>query len=85
VGVASEVQHGMALLARRATQWPLSSQGVRLCWLRACCAVAEGAEVPLTHADTCVGAVLGDALHRVSVLGGREGMARSLAACMAGV
>ncbi len=28
--------------------------------------------------DVCVGAVLGDALHRVVVLGGREGMPRSL-------
>jgi DNA-binding beta-propeller fold protein YncE len=51
--------------------------------------VAEGADVPLAHTavgdassrcppEVCVGAVLGDALHRVSVLGGREGMSRSL-------
>jgi hypothetical protein len=61
---------------------------VRLSWLRSCCAVAEGADVPLPHAvpdascrcppDVCVGVVLGDARHRVSALGGREGMPRSL-------
>jgi DNA-binding beta-propeller fold protein YncE len=50
--------------------------------------VAEGADVPLSHAvpatssrcppDVCVAAVVGDALRRVAVLGGREGMSRSL-------
>jgi hypothetical protein len=50
--------------------------------------VAEGADVPLSHTvrdasshfspDVCVGVVLGDALRRVSTLGGREGMSRSL-------
>ncbi len=34
--------------------------------------------------DVCVGAVLGDALHRVSVLGGREGMSRSLGSVYGG-
>jgi hypothetical protein len=100
--------------------WPLTS-GVRLCWLQSCCAVAEGADVPLSqtvrdvgtsrsspdvcvsavlvHAlcgasssssasrcppDVCVSAVLGDALHRVAVLGGREGMPRSLGSVYGG-
>jgi DNA-binding beta-propeller fold protein YncE len=72
----------------------LCSAPVRLSWLRACCAVAEGADVPLSHAvpetsshclpDVCVGAVLGDALRRVSVLGGRDGMPRSLASVYGG-
>jgi DNA-binding beta-propeller fold protein YncE len=58
------------------------------------CAVAEGADVPLSHAvpdassrcppDVCVGAVLGDALRRVAVLGGREGMPRSLGSVYGG-
>jgi tripartite motif-containing protein 2/3/tripartite motif-containing protein 71 len=56
--------------------------------------VAEGADVPLSHAvpdassrcpaDVCVGAVLGDALRRVAVLGGREGMPRSLGSVYGG-
>jgi hypothetical protein len=59
--------------------------------------VAEGADVPplphtaadassspRCHADVCVAAVLGDAQHRVSVLGGREGMARSLGSVYGG-
>ncbi len=74
------------------TVWPLLSEGVRLLWLRAVCAVAEGAAVPLSHAPSdgaspsaaCVAAVLGDALHRVSVLGGREGMSRSLGSVFGG-
>ncbi len=69
---------------------PFTVATARLLWLRSCCAVAEGAGVPLPHdvtvpdaslrcpPDVCVGAVLGDALHRVAVLGGREGMPRSL-------
>jgi DNA-binding beta-propeller fold protein YncE len=72
--------------------WPLSSATVRLLWLRSCCAVAEGAEVALTahtassHCapDACVGAVLADALGRVTALGGREGMARSLGSVYGG-
>jgi hypothetical protein len=50
--------------------------------------------VPLSHAapdassrcppDMCVAAVLGDALHRVSVLGGREGMSWSLGSVYGG-
>jgi DNA-binding beta-propeller fold protein YncE len=79
-----------------AASWPLSSQGVRLSWLRACCAVAEGADVAVSHtaptkpsssrcpSDLCVSAVLGDALHRVAVLGGREGMPRSLGSVYGG-
>jgi sugar lactone lactonase YvrE len=57
--------------------------------------VAEGADVPLAHTavgdassrcppEVCVGAVLGDALRRVAVLGGREGMARSLRSAYGG-
>jgi hypothetical protein len=67
---------------------------VRLCWLQSVCAVAEGADVPPSHADTgtssrcllgvCVAAVLGDAERRVSVLGGREGMPRSLGSVYGG-
>ncbi len=50
--------------------------------------------MPLSHAlpdtsprcppDVCVAAVLGDALHRVSVLGGREGLPRSLGSVYSG-
>ncbi len=94
-----------ALSAPRAVVWPLLSDTARLLWLRAVCAVAEGAETPLSlplppslphtidarHAvmtrcppALCVGAVLGDAEHRVAVLGGREGMPRSLGSVYAG-
>jgi DNA-binding beta-propeller fold protein YncE len=75
--------------------WPLS-EGERVPWLRSCCVVAEGGGVPLSHTvpgasssrcppDVCVGTVLGDALRRVSVLGGREGMSRSLGSVYGGV
>jgi hypothetical protein len=74
--------------ARPAPAWPLCSSTARLLFLKAVCAVAEGADVPLSHAvpdassrcppDVCVAAVLGDALRRVAVLGGREGLSRSL-------
>ncbi len=75
--------------------WPLLSETARLLWLRAVCAVAEGADTPLSHTvhhasssrcppDVCVGAVLRDSLHRVAVLGGREGMPRSLGSVYAG-
>jgi DNA-binding beta-propeller fold protein YncE len=68
--------------------WPLTSQGVRLCWLRSCCAVAEGAAVHGSSsrcpAAVCVSAVLGDALARVAVLGGRDGMPRSLGSVYGG-
>jgi DNA-binding beta-propeller fold protein YncE len=76
---------------------PLKSAAARLLWLRAVCAVAEGADVPLSHTtrrapssssrcqpDVCVAAVLGDAEHRVAVLGGREGMPRSLGSIYSG-
>jgi DNA-binding beta-propeller fold protein YncE len=80
-------------------RWPLASATARLLWLRAVCAVAEGADVPLSHTvrrassstsssrcppDVCVAAVLGDAELRVAVLGGREGMPRSLGSVYAG-
>jgi DNA-binding beta-propeller fold protein YncE len=75
--------------------WPLTSKVARLLWLRSCCAVAEGADVPQSRmlprasssccsAGVCVGAVLGDALRRVAVLGGREGMPRSLGSVYGG-
>jgi hypothetical protein len=69
---------------------------VRLFWLQACCAVAEGADIPVLRTvpessssprcapDVCVAAVLGDALHRVAVLGGRDGMPRSLGSVYGG-
>jgi hypothetical protein len=77
--------------------WPLASATARLLFVQAVCAVAEGADVPLSHTvrtvsspssrcppDVCVAAVLGDAEHRVAVLGGREGMSRSLGSVYAG-
>ncbi len=80
--------------ARPAPAWPLCSSTARLLFLKAVCAVAEGAGVPLSHAvpdassrcppDVCVAAVLGDALRRVAVLGGREGMSRSLGSVYGG-
>jgi sugar lactone lactonase YvrE len=73
--------------ARPAPSLPLCSLTARLPWLRAVCAVAEGADVPLSHAlpdASCVAAVLGDALRRVAVLGGREGMPRSLGSVYGG-
>jgi hypothetical protein len=81
----------MAAATDAGHRWPLASATARLLWLRACCAVAEGADVPLSHAvldasppAVCVAAVLGDALHRVAVLGGREGMSRSLGSVYGG-
>jgi DNA-binding beta-propeller fold protein YncE len=83
-----------AIPASPVVAWPLLSETARLLWLRACCAVAEGADVLLPHAmpdasshctpDVCVAAVLGDGLRRVSVLGGREGMSRSLGSAYSG-
>jgi DNA-binding beta-propeller fold protein YncE len=67
----------------------------RLAVVRALCAVYEGADVPmavLTVAKTrktdtadsakCVAVVLGDAQQRLSVMGGREGMPRSLSSVL---
>jgi sugar lactone lactonase YvrE len=78
-------------------RWPLASATARLLWLRSLCAVAEGADVPLSHTardessssprcppDVCVAAVLGDPLRRVAVLGGREGMPQSLGSVYGG-
>jgi hypothetical protein len=66
---------------------------LRHCFVKAACAVAEGAAVR-TDADAsasasasafaCVSAVLGDAERRVCVLGGREGMPRSIGSVYAG-
>jgi DNA-binding beta-propeller fold protein YncE len=75
--------------------WPLTSEAARLLWLRSCCAVAEGADVPHSHTvmdasssrclpDVCVAAVLGDGLRRVAVLGGREGKPRSFGSVYGG-
>jgi hypothetical protein len=82
------MEHAPVEAAPVATSWPLTSEGVRLLWLRVVCAVAEGADVPLSRAvpdassrcapDVCVAAVLNDEERRVAVLGGREGMSRSL-------
>jgi hypothetical protein len=84
------------LSASRAVASALLSETARLLWLRAVCVVAEGADTLLYHTarrapsssrcppDVCVGAVLGDAEHRVAVLGGREGMPRSLGSVYAG-
>ncbi len=91
---------GITLLRLRVQQarrvgWPLC-EDPRLPWLRACCAVAEGAAVvvPSTtdvvatrRADppsVCVAAVLSDILHRMSALGGREGMRRSVGSVYVG-
>jgi DNA-binding beta-propeller fold protein YncE len=86
-------------MANATDRWPLASATARLLWLRSLCAVAEGADVPLSHPDpdatsssssprcspdVCVAAVLGDALHRIAVLGGREGMPRSLGSVYGG-
>ncbi len=78
-----------------ARTWPLSPGAVRLFWLQACCAMAEGADAPLSHTapdtssrctpDVCVAPVLTDALRRVAVLGGREGMPRSLGSVYGGM
>jgi DNA-binding beta-propeller fold protein YncE len=82
--------------APRAPLRPLCSETARLLWLRTCCAVAEGANVPLSRAvpddtsswrcppDLCVAAVLGDALRRMSMLGGRYGVPRSLGSVFGG-
>jgi hypothetical protein len=53
-----------------------------LAFLRALCAVAEGAVVASSAGANCVAAVLGDALHRLCILGGRAGMPRSLASVL---
>jgi hypothetical protein len=75
-------------------RWPLAFATARLVFLKAVCAVAEGADVPLLHAvpdasprrapDVCLAAVLGDSLRRLAVLGGREGLNRSLGSVYGG-
>jgi DNA-binding beta-propeller fold protein YncE len=59
-----------------------------MAFLKALCAVAEGAEVTSTGTGTAHAAVpaaaLGDPLRRLCVMGGRVGMARSLGSVNAG-
>jgi hypothetical protein len=62
-----------------------SSGSAVLEFLRALCAVAEGADVRRAHAQltaasaaACVSAVLGDPCGRLSIFGGRVGLPRSL-------
>jgi hypothetical protein len=72
----------------------LCSATVRQWWLKACCAVAEGADVPdikyalasgtFASASKCVAAILGDVERRVPIINGREGFARSLGSVYAG-
>jgi hypothetical protein len=60
----------------------------RLPWLAVCCAVEEGAcavsTAPSTAAASCVAAALFDATRRLTLLGGRDNMPRSLASPLAG-
>jgi hypothetical protein len=76
-------------------RWPLASATARLLFVRACCAVEDGADVLPPHsvrqacatrcpAGECVAVVLGDREHRVSALGGHEGMPRSLGSTYGG-
>ncbi len=57
-----------------------------MAFLKALCAVAEGAEVTFTGTAHAAGtaAALGDPLRRLCVMGGRVGMARSLGSVNAG-
>jgi hypothetical protein len=97
IDMDGDAARGEAAPSAVARTWPLSPGLMRLSWLRACCAVAEGADVPLSHTmhdaassssryppDVCVAAVLGDDAHRVAILGGREGMPRSLGSVYGG-
>jgi hypothetical protein len=64
--------------------FPLFGKPAWLAVLHALCAVAEGAYVPepapaaVSEEAACVAAVLGDPLRRLSIMGGRDGMPRSL-------
>jgi hypothetical protein len=62
---------GFALSIRSIDSAPLA-------FLRALCVIAEGAVVASSAAMNCVAAVLGDPWGRLSVMGGRAGMPRSL-------
>jgi DNA-binding beta-propeller fold protein YncE len=95
---ASLVQATSTPLRAVSLDRPLMFQAARLLWLRTCCAVAEGADVPLAHSGAdprrgstlhcppavCVAVVLGDSSRRMVALGGREGMPRSLGSVHAG-
>ena len=68
-------------------RWPLTSVAARLLWLHACCAIAESAECSPAAATThscAAAAALHDPYRRVCVLGGREGMPRSLGSVYGG-
>ena len=56
----------------------------RMAFLHAVCAMAEGAAGGAGTDEGCVAAALGDPLRRVCVLGGREGLRRSLGSVYAG-
>jgi hypothetical protein len=79
--------HAMERASAAPTRGFPLAEPARVAVLRAFCAVAEGADViipvfpiPPAAADSaaCVAAVLGDACRRLSILGGRDGMPRSL-------
>jgi hypothetical protein len=57
---------------------------LREAWVRACCAVAEGACVLTPPHVNAAAAALGDAQQRVTTLGGRVGYPRSLGSVAAG-
>jgi hypothetical protein len=61
-----------------------SPNGARLAFIKAACAVAEGAHVVRDGAGSCVAAALDDPQCRVCVMGGRQGLPRSLGSVYAG-
>jgi DNA-binding beta-propeller fold protein YncE len=63
--------------------YPLTPSAARALWLQALAhtvvdAAPSSSPSLRRHAEVCVAAVLGDPMRRVSVLGGRDGIARSL-------
>ncbi len=71
-------------MRRYVTYEPLFTPPLREAWVRACCAVAEGACVVAPTHSNAVAAALGDAQQRVTTLGGRPGYLRSLGSVAAG-